>query len=342
MIFYKPKKSLIFLVLILSFCNFSCVGPPVKRVVDSELIEKVKIQDKPLRYMQINGTKIRYIESGEGKPLILLHGLMGSSLSWFQNIPYFAEDYHVFAFDFPGLGKSELGNYHCKIKSYSKVLEKVIEEKNFEKPILVGISLGGHVALEYTLNHPGKVDKLVLISPTGTSKPINAVNEIPWIVLWHHWTLSWYLTPERLKTLWDKQYLHSFDVCEALYLKRRELRDPEKYRTYLRHFQTIVYDIKHYSLHDKINQINIPTLILWGTHSKYHHYEEGIYLSKMIKGSKCILFDAGPPIMVDVPKKFNKAVGKFLSETTYAEKPVQKNGPSAKLQPSKLHKDNKI
>ncbi len=300
-----------FCLIVFLFFSVSCarISPAVKTTPPSFIIPEL-----PSQFVEIDGAKIHYFEMGEGKPLILMHGMMGSSLSWFQNIPDFAKRYHVIALDFPGLGESELGNFHSNVKEYTRFLKLFLEEKKIKKPTLIGISLGAHVALNYTFTAPEEVDKLVLISPTGISKPIHVIEEIPWILLWHQPILRWHLSEEKIKQLWHRQYQYSFTVRDALYQKRTQLRDPEKLKKYLRLFQTCVYDLKHYSLRWRLDQIEKPTLILWGKQSKYHPHREGEFLKQKIKNSKLVLFPSGPPVNVDMPEEFNRVVRDFLNE----------------------------
>lgn len=314
--------------ILLLLCTVSCAR--FAPIVRSEA-PTVAIPQLPSNFVEIDGTKIHYYEMGEGEPLILLHGMMGSGLSWFQNIPHFAKDYHVYAFDFPGLGKSELGNFKSNIKEYTRFLRLFIEKKNLEKPSLVGISLGGHVSMNYALQYPDEIDRLVLISPTGIRKPIGPIEQLAWITLWHQIPLQWHFTPKRVKDLWNKQYQHSFDVREALYLKRSEFHDHEGIKDYLRIFQPCVYDIKHYSLRNKLDQIQMPTLIIWGLHNKYHPASEGDFLNKKIKNSQLVKLPSGPPVNVDMPKEFNQIASKFLNASKQVRWTFKKDHPQGNL-----------
>ena len=108
--------------------------------------------------------KFRYVKVGEGKPLVLLHGLFGA-LSNFQDvIDGFSNEYQVVI---PMLPIYELPLLKTNVKNISRFLEDFIEHMKFDKVILLGNSLGGHVGLVYSDNNPHKVDKLILTASSG-------------------------------------------------------------------------------------------------------------------------------------------------------------------------------
>ena len=104
--------------------------------------------------------KFRYVKVGEGKPLILLHGLFGA-LSNFQDvINGFSNEYQVVI---PMLPIYELPLLKTNVKNISRFLEDFIEHMGFDKVILLGNSLGGHVGLVYSDNNPTKWTSLYLL-----------------------------------------------------------------------------------------------------------------------------------------------------------------------------------
>jgi pimeloyl-ACP methyl ester carboxylesterase len=107
----------------------------------------------------------RYIETGEGTPLIILHGLMGG-LSNFQGVTnYFPEKgYKVLVPELPIYGMPLL---KTNVKSFAKYLERFIEYKKLKDVILLGNSLGGHIGLLHTKLYPEMVKALVITGSSG-------------------------------------------------------------------------------------------------------------------------------------------------------------------------------
>lgn len=107
----------------------------------------------------------RYIETGEGTPLIILHGLMGG-LSNFQGVTsYFPEKgYKVLVPELPIYGMPLL---KTNVKSFAKYLERFIEFKKLNDVVLLGNSLGGHIGLLHTKLYPEMVKGLVITGSSG-------------------------------------------------------------------------------------------------------------------------------------------------------------------------------
>jgi 3-oxoadipate enol-lactonase len=110
----------------------------------------------------IDGGVLAYETRGAGPPLVLLHGFSFDMRAWDAQIDRLAEHHRVIRYDLRGFGRSTLpcGNY-----SHSEDLGLLLEELAVEKPVLVGLSLGANVALEYSLRYPSKVRAQVLASP---------------------------------------------------------------------------------------------------------------------------------------------------------------------------------
>ena len=106
--------------------------------------------------------QLHYIEQGQGKPLILLHG-NGENCDYFEHqIPYFARDYRVIAIDTRGHGQSPRGEKPFTIVQFAEDLHDFMDEKAIGKAILLGFSDGGNIALTFALKYPERVDKMIV------------------------------------------------------------------------------------------------------------------------------------------------------------------------------------
>jgi len=109
--------------------------------------------------------KFRYVEIGEGTPIIILHGLMGG-LSNFDGVSdYFPKKGYKVVL--PELPIYTLNILKTNVKAFAKFVNDFIKHKKFEKVILLGNSLGGHIALYYTKVHPETVEALVITGSSG-------------------------------------------------------------------------------------------------------------------------------------------------------------------------------
>ena len=109
--------------------------------------------------------KFKYLEIGEGTPMIILHGLMGG-LSNFNNVAQFFPEkgYKVII---PELPLFELPLLTTNVNSFAKYLKDFIAHKKLDKVILLGNSLGGHIVLLYTKQYPENVKALVITGSSG-------------------------------------------------------------------------------------------------------------------------------------------------------------------------------
>jgi esterase len=111
-------------------------------------------------------------KSGEGKPLIILHGLFGSSDNWFSLAKLFAEQFAVYSLDQRNHGQSphsEDFNYRLLTED----LEQFINEHSIEKPIVIGHSMGGKTAMNLAIKSPNSIDKLIVVDIAPKSYPVH-------------------------------------------------------------------------------------------------------------------------------------------------------------------------
>ena len=121
------------------------------------------------KFIKIDNLLVRYLDKNKrGVPLLLLHGLGGSIESWNNNINFLSTKFRIIALDLPGFGLSDKPKISYSIKFYVNFLEKFIQRIKLNHLFIIGSSLGGHIAVEFTLKNRKMVDKLILISPAGS------------------------------------------------------------------------------------------------------------------------------------------------------------------------------
>ena len=115
------------------------------------------------KFVNIEGSKIRYLESGSSdKTLVLIHGLGASCERWGNVLPIFENDFKVIVPDLIGFGYSDKPTVDYTIDFFSNFLGKFLKSLAIEKTSLIGSSLGGQIAAEYTSANPNKVEKLII------------------------------------------------------------------------------------------------------------------------------------------------------------------------------------
>lgn len=118
------------------------------------------------KFIDIDGNRIHYVEQGEGRPILFIHGL-GAQLLQFRH-PLFdkLDGYRLIAIDRPGSGYSvRARGAGARLTEQARVVRRFIEVMGLERPLLVGHSLGGLVALTAALDHPRAISGIALIAP---------------------------------------------------------------------------------------------------------------------------------------------------------------------------------
>ena len=123
------------------------------------------------REAELDGLAVRYRLAGDpaDPPVVLLHGggLDAATLSWRETIPALADDFAVYALDWPGYGGSDPPEETPTIRYYVSVLRRFLDALELDSVRLVGISMGGGAALGFALDFPERVERLVLVDSYG-------------------------------------------------------------------------------------------------------------------------------------------------------------------------------
>jgi pimeloyl-ACP methyl ester carboxylesterase len=119
------------------------------------------------RFLDVGADRIHYVEQGSGPPIVLVHGLSGQLLNFaYLDMAKLARTHRVILIDRPGAGYSTRGEQSsASIFQQAATVAAFIEALKLDKPLLVGHSLGGAIALAVGLNHPQSVSRLALIAP---------------------------------------------------------------------------------------------------------------------------------------------------------------------------------
>lgn len=128
----------------------------------------------PIRqyWLEADGVRTRCIRVGEekGPPVVMLHGVTGHAEAFLRNVGSLGADHDVMALDFPGHGLSSFEDRSYEVEGYLKHLDAVLSASFGTTPvILVGLSLGGWVAIEFAARQPERIRALVLAAPGGAT-----------------------------------------------------------------------------------------------------------------------------------------------------------------------------
>jgi pimeloyl-ACP methyl ester carboxylesterase len=119
-------------------------------------------------FVTVNGSMMHYCRAGEGNPLLLLHGLVGSARNWRQNIGYLAKNSTVYAIDLPNMGESErVADFDASLEAIADRVVGFMDAQGLDVVDVAGHSHGGAVTMMLAARHPHRVRKLVLFAPAN-------------------------------------------------------------------------------------------------------------------------------------------------------------------------------
>ena len=262
----------------------------------------------------VDGRAWPYLEGGDpGKPLLLfVHGFAGDKDNWSMIAPYLTRDYHVIAPDLPGFGENERNPALAyDIAAQTARLKAFVDALGLERPHLCGNSMGGWIALRFALDYPGALASLVLLNNAGVKGARDsdlekqAANED--------------YNPLVLANLEDADRLLAMVAHKPpripARLKPALYADALKYRDQLDGvFWVIATEARDHPLNERLGEVRVPTLIIWGRHDRLIDVSCVSVLEAGIRGSRAhIMEHVGHVPMVEDPKGTAAVLKDFLA-----------------------------
>ena len=235
---------------------------------------------------KINGIQIYYEIHGKGEPLILIMGLRRNVEWWYRQVPDLSKYFKVLIFDNRGSGRTEKPVMDYSIRLFADDTAGLMEAHDIKKAHILGVSMGGYIAQELTINYPERVRSLILGCTSAGGK--RAV----------------LMSPERLKKFTANEGLSPEQILQKdmdIYFSDKFVQEnPERIKEFieisLRYYQPPDAFMRQFNAclrHDtvnRLNQITVPTLIASGDDDPLIPPENSRILKEIIPHSELILF----------------------------------------------------
>ncbi|WP_370519813.1 alpha/beta fold hydrolase [Deinococcus sp. AJ005] len=237
-----------------------------------------------------SGVKMHYRVSGEGSPIVLVHGLSGSGRWWRRNLKALSERHRVYTLDLLGYGSSRRQR-SLSVRESAALIADWLDAEDLQDITLIGHSMGGHICIRLAAGHPQRIENLVLVCASGLLKA------------------SAYRTalnlPRALIT-GRKRFVPRI-LTDALLAGPLNL---------WRNASDLLKD----SVQDCLPMITSRTLVVWGERDALVPLPLGQMLAHSIAGARLkVIPHAGHVVMVDAPEEFNAAVLNFVDGPQAAE-----------------------
>jgi len=251
--------------------------------------------------------KLFFRESGSGQPMIILHGLFGSSDNWFTLAKTFAETHHVYLVDQRNHGQSPHSD-EFNYKILTEDLREFVREHKIIGPIIIGHSMGGKTAMNFAVKYPDSVQKLIIVDIVPKGYPI------------HHDQILDGLEAIPLDQLQTRieadeilaNYVPYSETRQFLLKNLLRKQDGNGFRWKInleaidKHIEEIGEGMQYEGSYTG------STLFIMGQRSNYFQPGDEVLISKIFPQSKTIMLDTSHWVQAEKPTEFAAAVLEFL------------------------------
>ena len=279
----------------------------------------------------IDGVNLHYFCGGSGPPLVLVHGLGSSAaVEFYYNLEPLAAHHRVFAIDLPGFGRSDKPVLEYTIDLFVRAVSDLMATEGIERAAVMGVSMGGRVALGLALDSPEKVERLILVDALGVGAPrrvlaysilltrglgeltlrgtARALRQMNPAVIRRFW--GWYLKrPNRVASIWSDERIANHGTL---------LATPEYRAAYLSALRSIagMRQLRNgVVVEDRLPELRMPTLLIWGGHDHIFPASHARAAKDRIPNGRLEIFDdSGHTPQMEEPDRFNRVVFDFLRE----------------------------
>lgn len=241
--------------------------------------------------------KFKFIEEGDGEPLILLHGLFGALSNFKLLIEHFSKTNKVVV---PILPLLDLDLLHTSVGGLQKFAHRFIEHRNYTNINLLGNSLGGHVALVHILKNPERIKSLILTGSSGLFE--NGMGDT---------------YPKR----GDKEYIRKkteltfYDPKMATEDLVNEVFEITNNRMKVIKIIALAKSAIRNNLGEELNQIKLPACLIWGNNDTITPPFVAKEFNRLLPNSELHFIDkCGHAPMMEVPDEFNRILTAFLNK----------------------------
>ncbi len=251
-----------------------------------------------------DGSRLRYYDVGSGPvPVVMLHGLFGSPSNWQSIMHDLAEHYRFLALQLPI--EPGQNRRHTSFESIGQLTEHVLhffDEMELDHAVLCGNSLGGQVALDFYLQQPSRVDRLILSGSAGLFERSLAGGRPPRLC-------RDYIREQACEIFYSPQHVTDELVDDVLAM----LSD----RSYRRFLLKVAKSTRNRYMLGELSQVKIPTMIIWGRDDAItppfvaEQFSENIDNARLMFINHC---GHAPPI--EQPGEFARLLHDFLNDMT--------------------------
>lgn len=269
---------------------------------------------------EVNGTQLYYEILGEGHPLVLIHGGYMDRRMWDDQFRVFAEHYRVVRYDIRGFGRSALPPVPYADR---QDLYALLKHVGIEKAYVLGLSMGGGIAMDFTLEYPDMVDALILVGAPVHGFPIELLYTQEQLVqLQSQWAGFKQAIQERnTSAMVDILMEHPTLVPSSNYpTARQRVRDNLSEYSFVWVLDPAPRQELEPVAYERLTDIHVPTLIIMGSEDDPRLFKDAAKLERDIVGARRVtIAETHHMPNMEKPEEFNAIVLDFLASVSSSE-----------------------
>lgn len=274
--------------------------------------------------LRVRGIRIRYCKSGQGDPLILLHGFPETMQTWRQNVPALAEHFEVHAFDWPGMGRSDRPHpWHYNPRGFADFLEAFMDEIGVSRADVIAGGMSVPAALIFALQHPERVDRLVVFDGPALFRPGLMGWSMRALMNPGPGDLLMFAFPRTgLRLALQRGFHGSVRLPREVYEDyKHQIEDVDTRQAVLQFHRTMQDELEWIALN--VSRLEAPLMIVWGDRDTLIDRMMGQDLQTLVPRSRLeIIHRCGHFPNEEAAGEFNRLVYEFLTEEAYRRERV--------------------
>ncbi len=257
----------------------------------------------------VNNVGMHYVESGQGSPLLLLHGVGGSHEMWLPIVPDLARSHRVIAADHRGHGASDKPRGSYTISLFCQDWLALLDVLKVDRAHLVGLSMGGAIAMRLAGEHPQRVRSLVLVDTWAFPHPDFLALMRKRVERLASGDLAAY-ADEAIPQVYSPAFIAANPEALAQYRARVAQLNPDSVRAAVEACMT-------HDMRGRQAEIKAPTLVVVGSEDRLTPPHHSDYLARTIPGARlAVIQGSGHIPHLERPGEFLKVVGDFTASTS--------------------------
>lgn len=268
-----------------------------------------------VRFVEAGGCRTAYVELGPpgGRPVLFVHGFASDHGAWAENLPAVARTHRAIALDLAGHGASGKPLAPYTVTYYARHVAAFMDALDLKQVALVGVSLGGAIAGTVALNHPERLERLVLVDAAGVGrKPQSWASRRLFMP-----SLFWQVLGRPRRDV-VRRFLE-----EAIFASREGVAETWVDQTLEAHrnsrlaalFTGVTLMFPDARIYPRLDRIQLPTLVVWGSRDRVFPLQDARDAVERIPHARLeVLEGVGHVPMQESPEEFNRRLLAFLQD----------------------------